>query len=329
MTAIEQERARFVAERRKGIGGSDVAAIVGADPKVTAYQLWREKRGLGADDQGKPFARRRGNFLEAAILTKYEATVQPATFERGIPHEADGGWRRGNQDARATMADGVRKVVEAKSLNRNVARADWGTPWSDEVPDRALCQGLWYGSLDDADIVDFAVLVIPDDPDEVLGLTPAEVVAASEFRIYQARRNRDVERWLIDSARSFWFDNVVAGVQPELQPMTDDVDLRWPIGTPGTAKPVGDEAIALLRRYARVSNGGNALKRLREELRDRILIYAEANEALVAPDGKTPWLTLKTQTRAAHHVQESTSRTLLFTKWWKRAFPSTPNQQEN
>lgn len=327
-TIVATDREAFLADRRKGIGGSDLAAIVGIDPKKTAYQLWREKLGLPADDQGKPFARRRGNFLEPAILAKYAATVQPATLERGIAHATDGGWRRGNQDARATMPDGVRKVVEAKSVNRNVARSDWGDPWSDEVPDRALCQGLWYGGLDDADIVDFAVLVIPDDPDEVLGLTPDEVVAASEFRIYQARRNRDVESWLVDEARAFWFGNVQERVPPEVR-NEEDVDLRWPTHNVGKTKPA-EPVLALLREYAEVSERANADKKHREHLREQLLLYAQGDEALVAPDGRTPWLTMTVEPRAGYVVAPTTSRVLRLTKWWKKAQPqTTPNKQEN
>lgn len=327
MTVTDPAREQFLAERRKGIGGSDCAAIVGEDPKVTPYRLWREKVGMPDDDHGKPFARRRGNYLEAAVLARYAATVQPTQLELAIPHAADGGWRRGNQDARATMPDGKRRVVEAKSVNRNVFRTSWGAPWSDEVPNRALCQGLWYANLDDADLIDFAVCVIPDDPDEVLGLTPDEVVAASDFHVFQAQRHRDTEQWLVAEAHAFWFGNVLQRVAPEPR-NEDDVDLRWPLHNKGKTKPA-EPVLALLRQYAEVSERANADKRLREELRERLLLYAQGDEALLAPDGRTPWLTMTVESRAAHSVAASTARVLRLTKWWKKAHPPTTPSQEN
>lgn len=321
MTAVDA-RELFLADRRRGIGGSDIAPLMGLDPRKTPYQLWREKTGLDESPNARA-ALRRGNFLERAVLARYAEVVKPASLDVGIAHQADGGWRRGNQDARAVMADGTRRVVEAKSVNRNVFRLEWGAPWSDEVPDRALCQGLWYGNLDDADIVDFAVCVVPDDPDEVLGLTADEVLAISEFHVFQAARNREVERALVDHADAFWRHNVVSRVPPD--PLTEeDVELRWPRHLTGELKPA-TPVLDLLREYAEVSERANAAKKERETLRERLLLYAQGAEALMAEDGRTPLLTLKTEDRAAYQVAATTSRVLRFTKWWKRANP-TPTQ---
>lgn len=328
MTSTDIGRESFLAERRKGIGGSDVAPLLGIEPRKTPFQLWRDKTGSEAD-AGKPSAARRGRFLEAAILGRYAKAMQPATIEVGVHHEADGGWRRGNQDARAIGSDGVRRAVEAKSVNQNVFRRDWGRPWTDEVPDRALCQGLWYGNLDNADIVDFAVLVIPDDPDEVLGLTADEVAAISDFHIYQASRSDVVEEFIIGRARAFWFDHVVAGVAPPLA-SEEDLDIVFPTHLDGAHKPA-EPVLDLIREYAEVGDTEKAAKKRREYLRERILLYAEGSEYLAAPNGD-PWLQMKTEKRAAYSVQETTARSLRFTKWWNRAHPktkTTPNQMES
>jgi len=328
MTAAAPARELFLADRRKGIGGSDVAALLGLDPRKTPYQLWRDK--LGIDDQvANKAALRRGNFLEAALLRAYAEKVQPAQFQSQVAHQADGGWRRGNQDARAVMSDGTRRVVEGKTVSRHVFRNEWGTPWTDEVPDRALCQGLWYGNLDGADLVDFAVCVVPDDPDEVLGLTAEQVLQVAEFHVFQASRNPDLEESIVESARTFWHQNVLERVPPE--PIgEEDVELRWPrhiTGELARAEPV----MELLRRYADASGRANATKKEREDLREQLLLYARGAEALVAADGRTPLLTLKTQDRAAHQVAASTSRVLRFTKWWAKANPTTTptNETEN
>lgn len=312
--AAPTDRELFLADRRRGIGGSDVAAVLGLDPYKTPYQLWRDKLGLEEGAANKA-ALRRGNFLEPALLARYAEVVKPASFEPGVSHQVDGGWRRGNQDARAVMADGTRRVVEGKTVTRHVFRNEWGTPWTDEVPDRALCQGLWYGNLDNADVIDFAVCVVPDDPDQVLGLTAEEVLKVAEFHVFQASRNPDLEQEIVGHAHKFWHENVLTRVPPE--PLDeDDVDLRWPVHITGelaSAVPVMD----LLRQYAEVSELANATKKLREELRERLLLHARGAEALVAADGRTPLLTLKTQDRAAHQVAASTSRVLRFTRWWK------------
>jgi putative phage-type endonuclease len=322
------DRELFLADRRRGIGGSDVAALLGLDPRKTPYQLWRDKLGM-ENAEGKAAALRRGNFLEAALLKRYAEKVQPAAFQPQVAHQVDGGWRRGNQDARAVMTDGTRRVVEGKTVSRHVFRNEWGTPWTDEVPDRALCQGLWYGNLDDADLIDFAVCVVPDDPDEVLGLTADEVLQVAEFHVFQASRNPDLEQSIVESAHAFWHEHVLPRVPPE--PIgEEDVELRWPRHITGELAPA-EPVLDLLRRYAEVSQRNRATEKEREDLREQLLLYARGAEALVAADGRTPLLTLKTQDRAAHQVAASTSRVLRFTRWWTKANPTTTptNETEN
>lgn len=313
-------REQFLAERAKGIGGSDIAAVVGEDPRKTPYQLWREKRGM-PHPEGKRAATRRGHFLEAAILNRYATIVQPAALDRAVQH-CDG-WRRGNQDARATMSDGRRIVVEAKSVSRNVFRYtsdpkhSWGDPWSDEVPRRALCQGLWYGALDDAQLIDFAVMVVPDDPDEVLGLSADEIVELSEFHVFRAGRSAPVEEYLVEAAEDFWLNCVLAGVEPE--PVNeDDVDLRWPTHLAGQLAVATPEIERVLLDYEREKQLGKEHGEQAAKLHEKLMLFARDAEAIAGPDGKTPYMTLKTHNVAAHQRKESTARPLRFTSWWTK-----------
>lgn len=313
-------REQFLAERRRGIGGSEIAAACGFDPRMTPYMLWREKRGL-PPPEGKPHAMRRGNFLEAAILKRYAEIVQPAALEFRIAH--DKGWRRGNQDARATLQDGRRVVVEAKSVNKNVFRFTkddaqrWGDPWSDEVPRRALCQGLWYAALDDAQVIDFPVMVVPEDPDEVLGLTADEIVAISEFHIFRAARNATIEEFLVEEGAAFW-RLVQDGIEPA--PMNeDDVELRWPMSSPESIKVATPEVERWLLEFEAHKGLASAHGKKADVLREKLLIFAEGNEAIAsAKDMVSPYLTLKPHVVAAHTRKESRQRPLHFTKWWTK-----------
>lgn len=325
---ITPERAAFLAERRRGIGGSDVAALCGLDRHKTPVQLWQEKVGITQDEAGNPAAMRRGNFLEAAVVGRYRDMIRTQSVEVQVHHEhGDGGWQRGNQDVRVIDAEGRRRCVEIKTVRRSVWRSEWGDPWSDQVPDRALCQGLWYGRLDNADVIDFACVVIPDDPDRVIGCTADEIVAQSDLHIYQAARNRDVEASLVAAAEVFWRENVLRRVPPP--PLTaDDVDLLWPMHRAGEVRVVDGELMQLLRQYEVASQVANDAKKARDELRDRLVVLAGAAEAFVGADGKTPLLTVKTQQRAAYQVAASSFRTLRFTKWWNRQH-EPPQQQES
>jgi putative phage-type endonuclease len=63
---------RWLAERRRGIGSSDAAAILGVNPYKSAYAVWAEKTGLVGPDWEPPSeAALWGNLLEPLIAEQY------------------------------------------------------------------------------------------------------------------------------------------------------------------------------------------------------------------------------------------------------------------
>lgn len=316
MSAVLTDRDAWLAERRRGIGGSDVAAVLGLDPYTTPYKLWREKTNQLDEEEKTSAAIRRGNVLEDCLGARYCLEVGPSAYERQVAHAAGlDGWRRGNQDMRARFSDGTKRAVEFKTVNRHVFRSDWGEPWSDEVPDRALCQGLWYGNLDDADLIDFAVLVMPDDPDEVLCRTAAEVVELADFHIYQVQRRPKLEEELVHRCEEFWMNHVVANVAPE--PTAEDLELAFPKHIDGEVCVADPELMEKLRAYQAASDAAKAATDKKKALRDELMLRAGDAEAIVAADGRTPLWTTKASKRASYTVKETTTRSLRATKDWK------------
>jgi len=47
---MPRTRQEWLQERRKGIGGSDAAAVLGLSKWKTPYALWLKKTGQGTDD---------------------------------------------------------------------------------------------------------------------------------------------------------------------------------------------------------------------------------------------------------------------------------------
>ena len=127
---------------------------------------------------------------------------------------------------------------------------------------------------------------------------------------------------MIDTARSFWHDHVLAQIPPECQPGTEDVGLRWPSAVKDKGLRLTPEQIELVERYKAIGEQDSERKKLREHLRDQILIIAQDAEYLLGPDG-SPWLSMKHEKRAGYTVEASTSRPVRFTKWWNRAHAST------
>lgn len=302
-------------DRTQFLGGSEVAAALGLDPRCTPYQLWRKKLGLDPEFAGNA-ATRRGNFLEEVILETYRQQLQPDKFTPGVV--ARDGWRSGHFDALSIMPNGPvqTRVVEAKTVSRNAYRSGgWGEPWSDEIPQRYLCQVLWYLSLaPEAEGADVPVCVVPDDPDEVLGLCAPDVLKIGQFHIYRIVRDdgvRALEAKIVEQCQAFW-RHVVDRVEPE--PMTaEDAALRWPGHIKGKAKVVTPEVASLLAEYEALGAAEKAAEDARKVAREKLAIFAEDCETLVGPDGRA-LATFKTVERPQYTVAAGSYRALRLSK---------------
>ena len=126
----------------------------------------------------------------------------------------------------------------------------------------------------------------------------------------------DIER---HRAHDFWFDHVLAGVAPD--PATaEDVNMRWARAVAGETKPAAP-VMELLRRYEALGETERGAKKERDAVRTELLCYAGGAAALVAPDGRTPLMTLRTVDRAGYTVAASSARDVRLTKWWKQTWP--------
>lgn len=132
------------------VTASKVAAMLGVSPYDSPRSLWHKMRG---DVDTEPDAvsdvndiRTRGHLLEPAVLAWWRQSHPDATSYREHPTvKLDAlPWAAAGPDAEATLADGSRVFVEAKTA----ANADeWGTPGTDEIPVYYVAQALWQMAL--------------------------------------------------------------------------------------------------------------------------------------------------------------------------------------
>jgi len=176
------------AERRLGIGGSDVAAICGISQWKSPLDVWREK--VLDDAVTETEAMRWGRRLEPVVLAAYAeetgATMLPVEPMRDGIFSA-------RPDALAEL-DGAVRVVEAKTTRHGDA---WGTPGTDDVPDEYQAQGQWYLARLKLAVVDFPVLI-----------------AGSDFRVYRSLRHQKIVDMLEREAERFWREHVETLVPP-------------------------------------------------------------------------------------------------------------------
>jgi putative phage-type endonuclease len=166
------------AARANGIGGSEIAAVLGLSKWESHFSLWHRKLGRIPERPQNP-DQEWGTRLEPAILQKFaddhpelDVDVHPGTWRN-----TERPWQIANPDALAywsTEEDGTAAayVVEAKNVNDRIAYE-----WDNGPPPYYVAQTRWYldtFGLDRAVIAalfggsDYQEFEIHPDPDDTL-----------------------------------------------------------------------------------------------------------------------------------------------------------------
>ncbi|QYN17444.1 YqaJ viral recombinase family protein [Amycolatopsis sp. DSM 110486] len=136
----------WLAERLKGIGGSDIAQAAGIAKYGSPFQLWMVKTGrIDPEDLLTDEDRERfywGHALEPVVVARfaknhpeYDVTPGAGTYAR-----VEAEWQRVNVDSLAWNPDGsLAAVIEAKTGNHRVL-ADWN---GEEIPLSYYYQCQW------------------------------------------------------------------------------------------------------------------------------------------------------------------------------------------
>ncbi len=204
------DRSAWLAERRTGIGGSDIAAILGVSPYRTAVDVWMDKTGR-AEPQPESEAMYWGNVLEDVVAREYSLRtgIKVERIKR-IVRKPGADWMIANLD-RICWQDGrqpvLRKTGEIRSrhaLECKTANAFKSDVWNraDDLGDEPLpveytAQVMWYMGVCDLDIVDVAVLI-----------------GGQKYAQRRVERDDETIRGMFERAEDFWFSHVVADVAP-------------------------------------------------------------------------------------------------------------------
>lgn len=130
-------------QRDKGVGGSDVGIIMGVNKWKTIDQLWLEKTGrVEPEDISHKPAVILGNALEPALRNEYAYQHPDVTVEEPLYmlQDSEKPWRQASLDGIITCPDGMREVLEIKTVGGFSAHSwDLGG-----VPESYACQVLHY-----------------------------------------------------------------------------------------------------------------------------------------------------------------------------------------
>lgn len=151
---------KWLSYRRRGIGGSDVAAIMGISPFRTARDLYYDKLNIAPieEDKGNWVALAIGHLLEDLVAKIFEVkTGYPVYQIKKMFYHPDHPFMLADVDYFTTLPDGSTALVEIKTTNYN-AQNHWWDDGNEIVPVYYETQGRHYMAVMDIDRIFYCCL---------------------------------------------------------------------------------------------------------------------------------------------------------------------------
>lgn len=187
---MQQGTEEWLAARTRGIGGSDIGALLGLSKYRTPRQVWEDKTGRSAPvEMSGPMEW--GHRLEPVVLDRFaeeHGTVERYPLLPGMHHHPSVPVAYASLDGMLRLPDGSGQPVDAKTTRRG---------W-DDLPESILMQLQWQMG--------------------VTGTTHgwvAALIGGSEYREYAIEFHQSVFEDALEYAQRFWRDHVLTDVPPD------------------------------------------------------------------------------------------------------------------
>jgi putative phage-type endonuclease len=229
----------------QGIGGSDIAALLGLSPYKSPLELWAQKVGHPMRKTSEGVHLRFGQFVEPFVALEYERLTGFHTVEHIEPLlHPEYEFMYGHVDRLVVPSpempavfDGIvmaEVLLECKTTSV-FNKDEWGEEGSDQVPNAYLLQCAWYMAITGCTKADIAVLLGNQD-----------------FRVYRIIRDKELENMLIDQAKKFWEEYVRPCVAPPPQSV-NDARILYPYDKPGQRADACQELYVAHQKYHKLS----------------------------------------------------------------------------
>lgn len=242
VNVLNLSRAEWLEERRKGIGGSDAAAIAGLNPWRSAAAVYLDKVGEVEPEELNSERIRVGHDLEDYVARRFcDATGKKVRRNNYMLHHDEYDFILADIDREIV---GENAILECKTTNSFAAK-----DWAEEPPLHYQIQCLHYLLVTGADRCYIAALI-----------------GNERFMFHVIERDEYVLADLLEIELRFWRENVEAGVcpPPDGAPAYDEMLKKLYPQDDGGSVMLSREAVKALNALETV---GRSLKALEDEKR--------------------------------------------------------------
>ena len=211
--AQEIDEAQWLHARTAGIGGSDIASILGKNPWNSPRQVWRSKTGQFTSLGNKQSeAARWGNVLETTIATEWAHRNNRNWIHIPVTLQAeDYTWMLANIDG-FTLSDDLQTItgiLEIKTTNEYNKSAWEHGP----IPYHYMCQTNWYCTI--TGLTNYTIVCL---------------VGGQSLFFYEFPKDLELCAEMVEAAKRFWLDYVVPMKEPpaiaqDLEKLKDEIPI--------------------------------------------------------------------------------------------------------
>ena len=294
---VIENRDEWLSWRRAGIGGSDVAAILGLSKWGTAFTVYLDKHGL-MPDHAETDRQRLGRRLEPVLAAEFtDRTALHVTGEQLCVTDDEHPWRRVTIDGLAAeVLDPARDEIICPVEFKSYAVVERDGSIRKDV----RCQVLYQ----------MAVTGYPQA--WVVGMGPFARIEVAHVTLDHPDHRTD-QAFIVEEVDRFWHEHVLANEPPQVTGSDADAEALarlYPEHEPGSVVAL-DELADDLSRYEEIVAMKAALAKLGEagDLFANRIKQLMGDAEIGTVDG-VPVYTLRATERAGFTVAPTTYRTL-------------------
>jgi putative phage-type endonuclease len=188
---LDMPRAEWLDNRRRGIGGSDAAAIMGANPYKSPLSVYADKLGIAGGNGETNEAMRQGIDFEDYVARRFmEATGRKVHRVNQLLQSTEYPFMLANIDRKIIGDDAGLECKTTNAYKENGIAAG-------ELPQHYIWQCMHYMAVTGAPVWYVAVLVL-----------------GRSFHVFQIDRDEEKIAQLIAAERDFWEGHVVPRIPP-------------------------------------------------------------------------------------------------------------------
>jgi putative phage-type endonuclease len=250
----------FLQRRKCGIGGSDVAAVLGVSPWRTPYQLYKDKTEDYIDVQESDILHF-GNVLENVIANEFMRRNGKKV------HRCNKLYR--HKEHPELIANIDRRIVGGGILECKTCSA-WASKKfgesGDEVPDQYMLQCQHY----------MHVIKVPET-------TLAVLIGGNDYREFEISYHKDLAEFAANKCVGFWQNHVVPRIPP---PATIADNLaEYYIAQSNAKITATPEILDLIEELKKLRTEKKRNELRQEEVTTAIKTFAKENELILDPAG--------------------------------------------